>query len=300
MGHWTRILCATDLGESADQAIREAGRMARSSDAELIVLHVLVGTFPGIPMTPEEVEQDLLLREQLVPRLMEALSERVRSIAGLPGDAFATVVDDGPAAETILRNGEQRRADLIVVAASGRLSQRLLGSVADKVVRNVHGSALVARPPRDASRVVMATDLSPASEAALPVAAEEGRRRGARLWLVTSFEAPDFTAGIASVTPLPMLTDLQVQRARAELQRRLEQALERVQSAAGEPLAAEAVVIDGSPGETVPAFAAELNADLVVVGSAGVSGLRRMMFGSVAEAIVRHSPCSVLVVRPSI
>jgi nucleotide-binding universal stress UspA family protein len=43
--------------------------------------------------------------------------------------------------------------------------------------------------------------------------------------------------------------------------------------------------------------AAKLDAELIVVGTAGRTGLDRFMLGSVAEAVVRTAPCSVLVVR---
>jgi len=52
------------------------------------------------------------------------------------------------------------------------------------------------------------------------------------------------------------------------------------------------------PSEEVAQLAADLEADLVVVGTHGHRGLARMLLGSVAEATVRLAPCPVLVVRP--
>lgn len=52
------------------------------------------------------------------------------------------------------------------------------------------------------------------------------------------------------------------------------------------------------PSEEIAALAAELRADLVVVGTHGRRGLSRLLLGSVAEGIVRLAPCPVLVVRP--
>jgi nucleotide-binding universal stress UspA family protein len=53
-----------------------------------------------------------------------------------------------------------------------------------------------------------------------------------------------------------------------------------------------------APGEEIARLAADLEADLVVVGTRGRRGLRRVMMGSVAELVVRLAPCPVLVVRP--
>lgn len=54
---------------------------------------------------------------------------------------------------------------------------------------------------------------------------------------------------------------------------------------------------EGDPRSKIIDRAAHENADLIVVGSHGRKGLDRFMMGSVAESVVRHARCSVLVVR---
>lgn len=54
----------------------------------------------------------------------------------------------------------------------------------------------------------------------------------------------------------------------------------------------------GQPGPEIAKAAKEWGADLVVIGSHGRRGLTRALVGSVAEAVMRHAPCPVLVVRP--
>jgi nucleotide-binding universal stress UspA family protein len=53
-----------------------------------------------------------------------------------------------------------------------------------------------------------------------------------------------------------------------------------------------------APAEEIAQLAADLAADLVVVGTHGRRGLSRVLMGSVAEGVVRLAPCAVLVVRP--
>jgi len=53
-----------------------------------------------------------------------------------------------------------------------------------------------------------------------------------------------------------------------------------------------------APAEEIAQLASDLEADLVVVGTHGRRGLRRVLLGSVAEGVVRLAPCEVLVVRP--
>jgi nucleotide-binding universal stress UspA family protein len=47
----------------------------------------------------------------------------------------------------------------------------------------------------------------------------------------------------------------------------------------------------------IVALAEELGADLIVMGSRGLGGVRRALMGSVSDSVVRHAHCPVLVVR---
>jgi nucleotide-binding universal stress UspA family protein len=53
----------------------------------------------------------------------------------------------------------------------------------------------------------------------------------------------------------------------------------------------------GSPGTTIAAYAERIGADLIVIPSHGRTGLKRLLIGSVAEVVVRHAHCPVLVLR---
>src|SRR5437763_1987446 len=61
--------------------------------------------------------------------------------------------------------------------------------------------------------------------------------------------------------------------------------------------AGEALVTTGNAGTALIEVASERNADLIVVGTIGRTGLRRALLGSVAEAVAKGAPCSVLIVR---
>lgn len=60
---------------------------------------------------------------------------------------------------------------------------------------------------------------------------------------------------------------------------------------------ANIVVRFGNPGLEVAEYAAEVGADLIIVPSHGYHGVKRLILGSVAERIIRHANCSVLVLR---
>jgi universal stress protein A len=58
-----------------------------------------------------------------------------------------------------------------------------------------------------------------------------------------------------------------------------------------------AVRISGSPANAIVEYARSIHADVIVVGTHGRDGVSRLLMGSVAEHVVRHAPCPVLVVR---
>lgn len=56
-------------------------------------------------------------------------------------------------------------------------------------------------------------------------------------------------------------------------------------------------VLEGDAGGRIASFAAEVHADLIVMPSHGYHGVKRFLLGSVTEAVLRHAPCEVLVLR---
>jgi len=61
----------------------------------------------------------------------------------------------------------------------------------------------------------------------------------------------------------------------------------------------DSVVERGDICDSIIDYAAGFHADLIVVGSGGHKGMGRLLFGSVADSVVRQAPCSVLVARPT-
>jgi nucleotide-binding universal stress UspA family protein len=126
-------------------------------------------------------------------------------------------------------------------------------------------------------KLLVAVDFSDASE----VAAKEV---ATRTWPAgTSIE-------VASALDLTYLLDSVLAQ---EIAKRTQMLVESV----GKRLGATALVLDGDPRTVVVDRAKETGADLVVVGSHDPKGVQRFLLGSVAKAIVRLAPCSVLVAR---
>jgi nucleotide-binding universal stress UspA family protein len=154
----TKILLATDSSGEAELATRTAVDLARMSDSELHVVHVLdavaspallypEATDPeGTAVSDQALEQDLERRaEQLGREVLDAEAERVRSAGGT---AAQTHLAMGDAPREIVHLAEDLGAGLIVMGSRGRggIRRALMGSVSDSVVRYAHCPVLVVRP----------------------------------------------------------------------------------------------------------------------------------------------------------
>lgn len=139
-----RVLYATDYSEASGLALPEAVGLARTYDAELVVLHVaerLVDVVPvaaGVP--PIEMDLEAEPSESARERLEEWAEER------LPDDVSSSLeLVDGDAAEMIVEIADEKDADIVVLGTQGhsRVERFLIGSVTEKVLRRAHCPVLV-------------------------------------------------------------------------------------------------------------------------------------------------------------
>lgn len=79
--------------------------------------------------------------------------------------------------------------------------------------------------------------------------------------------------------------------------RRLQKLIEEFIEPTSEQVEASWVIESGLPAEKIVEYANENNVDLIVMGTHGRTGLKRMVMGSVAEAVVRHAQCPVIAVK---
>lgn len=136
--------------------------------------------------------------------------------------------------------------------------------------------------------IVVATDFAEPSERALAWGARIARLHGSRLTLVHAVSPPMPVADFAAP---PLAVDEQVREAARE---RLERALREGHLAGIE---ADTVLADGLPSQAILDAADETGADLVVVGTRGLTGFRHLLLGSTAERIVQGARVPVLSVH---
>jgi nucleotide-binding universal stress UspA family protein len=143
--------------------------------------------------------------------------------------------------------------------------------------------------------ILLPTDFSDCGNYALHYAASLARTFGASIICVHVIEPMVPTVGYSGMTePLPIadITDQLEDSAERELPK-----LGSCEECAG--LEVEEVIAHGEAASEIVRLAKERNVDLIVVSSHGRTGLGRILFGSTAEAVVRHASCPVLVVKPS-
>jgi nucleotide-binding universal stress UspA family protein len=138
--------------------------------------------------------------------------------------------------------------------------------------------------------VLVPVDFSAHASAAMDLAVEIVRDGGGTIHLLHAYEVPLGTIPPYGVA-VPESLLAQVRDAAA---RRLEKAAQKI-AAAGLPC--ETHVVHGPAADAIAEAAERLHADLIVMGTRGLTGLKHVLLGSVAERTVRIAPCSVLTVR---
>jgi nucleotide-binding universal stress UspA family protein len=138
--------------------------------------------------------------------------------------------------------------------------------------------------------VVVGFDGSPGSEAALRVALREAKARQARLLVVAAWHVPSHYYGSAATQAArAALAD----ELRSALAARLEEAVATLREEAAD-VEIETRLLEGTAAGALTKEAA--SADLLVVGSRGLGGLRELLLGSVSHQCAQHAPCPVLIV----
>lgn len=137
------------------------------------------------------------------------------------------------------------------------------------------------------AKVLLATDLSPASAGATDEAIELATRLGASLLIVSVIDP-----GQLRLPGGPF--SQRVDQVRAEREAAAQRLVDRGRRLG---MRVDFLIWEGEPGESIVAAAEAEGADLIVVGSHGRGAVGRFLIGSVSDHVVRNAPCPVLVVR---
>lgn len=285
MLHIHRVLFPTDYSEAAEKAFVHAAHLAAVHGAELHALHV----------TSEPSEGS----RRLIPAGSLDAAAQLGIAAGpaagpLPGDRIIErVIRADSAPEGIVRYAEEHDIDLIVMGTHGRqaLERMLIGSVAERVVREAPCPVLTVRAPGalNVRRILVPIDFSERSKAAIPVAEELAEVYEASIELFFVIDEAELP-----VPGAPLLGPVHV--APEEVEARFRKLMKDLVKEYRNGSVVEGTVQVGSPAATILDYAAD-HADLIVMSTHGRRGLQRFFLGSVAEKVIRRAPCPVFSVK---
>jgi nucleotide-binding universal stress UspA family protein len=289
------ILAATDFSETASAALEWALELARQQGARVELIHAvtLPPSIPGYtPFTGMDFLEDVL-------KAAETRLAEVAAAVGGQGVALSTLLHPGTPSQVILDRADAISPLAIVLGTRGLTGLRhlLLGSTAQRVVYGAHAPVLTVHPGdlgkhRAIRTILVPTDFSPAAELAIATAHRllAPLERDARLILLNAFNLPiEYTAYGPIPVSLRFLED-----AGLEAERRLDAA---AQALRREGLTVETVAREGDPSQVITEEAKARGADLIAMGTRGLSGLRHLLLGSTAERVVEYAPCPVMTIR---
>jgi nucleotide-binding universal stress UspA family protein len=280
------VLVATDLTEASDPAIARGAAHAQAVGAPLVICHVIPDVLRSHPLQPFAGQNELSLSSDFTKRAAELVTEQVRRVANISPDEDTVVIETGNAEDEIVRIAEDRRASLIVVGAKH-------GRTAHRVVRYAHVSVLVARQAPATAKILVATDFSEPSRAALAFAKTLVDQVKVDATLLHIMPPPStFVPALASPFGSPVVPPP------AGVIERLEQlGNETLKSFAQQYGMQHAEQVDGDAPKAIIERAKALGVEMIIMGSRGRTGLARLVLGSTAEQVVKDAPCSVLVAR---
>jgi nucleotide-binding universal stress UspA family protein len=300
MSRFQTILVPTDFSDHSRAALELAIELARTARAKVHLLHAYELPLTTISPYGVAMPEPLLaeVRDAAARRLEKACQE-VRG-AGLVCETHVTHAFPGAA---IAEAARTLSADLIVMSTHGHtgLKHALLGSVAERTVRSAPCPVLTlrARDGREGARekpsgrfrrILVPLDFSKHADAALDLALELGREHGAEVHLFHAYELPTAVT-MAYGIAVPQTVWDGIQEAAVA---RLAQGLDRIEKAG---LKGKSHLATGPAADTIVDAAETHHAELIVMGTRGLTGLKHVLLGSVAERTIRLAPCPVLTVK---
>ena len=297
MIEFRRILCPIDFSDASRHAAEHAVAIAGWYGSQVTALHVLqqpIGFEPPILFAERGGLKELPANRELVwLRLNDWM--KPASAAQVPWDAR---VDEGVPADAIIQYAHFLPADLIVIGSHGKgaFERFVLGSVTEKVLRQATCPVLTV-PARAATasklpfkRILCPVDFSGPSIGALHTALSLAEEADAELTVLNVIDWPDDDTFLVEAFDTP------------EMRRQLEaKTRERVDALIPDDARVwsrpEARVAIGKAYQEIVGAAADMSADLIVIGVHGRNALNLTLFGSTTNQVARRASCPVLTIR---
>jgi nucleotide-binding universal stress UspA family protein len=297
----TRILCPVDFSDCSRRALEYAVAIGCWYDASVTALHVSTNV-PVIDAVPVYRGEALGLKDR-EPAVLRQQLEALAHAAAHDARVTTDLVEAADVQPAIIRYAEAIGADLIVMGTRGRsgVQHVLLGSVAEGVARHSvcptmlvpPGATRHAQPlPLPFSRILCAVDFAKETRRSFDLALQFAEEADGHLLLLHALEVPPELQVPAT---MGSEVDIAVVRAAAEADA-LQHLRNLVPDEAHTYCRIQTDVYEGRADRAIVEAALQYEADLVVLGVRHHSALDRLVFATHTHAVLRDSPCPVLVV----
>lgn len=264
------LIVATDGSEFSKNAIREAIKLAKVCSSKLIAVSVMQTNLEfeaGVPQVIEKAEKEAAEHLESIKNMASKEDVECETIVHLSEEPYQDIVYEA----------KKNHVNLIIIGTHGRtgLKKLMMGSVTAKVIGHAPCKVLVVplNAKVECRNILVATDGSRYSDAAASEAIDIAKRCGSSLIVLS----------VAS-------SDAEVREADNNVKKVVALAIK-------EGIKTEGITLKGKPYETIVQTSKQKEADLIIVGSHGKTGLKRLFMGSVAEGVISHAESVVLVVR---
>ncbi len=276
-----------------------AAELAKNNGGRLKIVEML-------PNFPWATRQFLSGYERMIESISQTKTRELEAVADTlreRGIDVTTKVLDGQTSVAMIREVLKDEHDLVIKESKGKRSRRIgfFGTTATRLLRKCPCPVLILKPdqPCRCERVVAAVSGNDGDELHTELnqyiirlaieAVASGTPAVVTAWSI-------YGENILKSHMRPEEFDELVARTRSEAERKLDDLLKGFDLGVG---GANVHVLQGEPGEIIPQFIHELNADLLVMGTVARSGIAGLLTGNIAEQILNRVECSVLAIKPA-
>lgn len=298
MVSYARIVCPTDFSETAGHALSAAVALSRLLQIPLELAHVV----PPPPLFPTEPELGVALspaatgdfgaRRQQAEEQLQELAEHLRG----EGVTVQWEVSEGSPGDVLLERYCRDPSTLFIIGTHGYrgFQKFVLGSTAIDLLRRASAPVMtVHSAPSWATiqSIGVGVDFSAACEPAIEAGVRLARAAHAQLHLVHIMNPVDVR--IAAESQVPSYVSETHAAVRMAAMKELDDIADRIKDVD----VFGSVQVSGNTYRSLVLYAQERQLDLLVLGTHGRSGLRRLFLGSVTERVLQLAPCPVLAVK---
>ncbi|MGR3175905.1 MAG: universal stress protein [Candidatus Scalindua sp.] len=290
------ILTATDFSEYSKVALDICLGVSRCMKTKLYVLHT-IEKFPHdyIHLLSSTAHADM--KQKLEEKAMEKIKAMIPAELLESGDVIPIVKFGKPFLE-IIQVAKEKKVDLLAIGTHGRagMDRIILGSVAERIVRKARCPVMIIRGRKYVGfkRIIVPVDLSDCSRIALEYAVATARAHKSKLTILHVYEGsyvePYIKAANSEEEADGIIKEIELVN-----ETKYDEFLKTVDLSGVEY---EKLLKKGIPEFDIVEIAKEQQANLIVMGTHGRSGIRHILIGSTAEEVIRTVHCDTIIVKP--